>query len=222
MNFKFECTTNKLGVRIWGDVISFRELYELVSKCWTTKESSRKRMCSYVGVMLSFAYDLRHTYMGDRLVQGDEPLAEDDDNRIVGFEILWPQTFFIMSSWWECLKQHNCPIEILPYIYEFTKGMEAVLKKTSRSYAAQLQPYFHGAIYAANPYIIHAFDSVTADYLNNQSLKCLVERMPCASFGTEEYNLLQEQLKSEAERLGCPVEDTKINFDFSVYNDIEL
>ena len=73
LHFRFENTKHKLGVRIWGDRRSFHELHELLSECWDCEKAdmSRAEGCSYIGVISYFSYEVRHAFMGDRLVTLD-------------------------------------------------------------------------------------------------------------------------------------------------------
>lgn len=68
--FRFEHTKHKLGVRVWGDRRSFHELHELLGECWDCENTdmSRAEACSYIGVISYFSYEVRHAFMGDRLV----------------------------------------------------------------------------------------------------------------------------------------------------------
>ena len=79
MHFRFENTEHKLGVRIWGDRRSFHELHELLSECWDCENAdmSRAEGCSYIGVISYFSYEVRHAFMGDRLVTLDGKLVKE-------------------------------------------------------------------------------------------------------------------------------------------------
>ena len=229
-DFKFECTTNRLGVRIWAEVKDFRKLYKLVSDSYPLLDGmTPAEQSSYLGVITAFAYDLRHTYMGSRLVSGEGKTDDDDpddESRIVGVEFSWVDAFFYMAAWKECLMHHSCPSGVLPLMRKIQKGMESVLKKASKTYASELLPYLHGAIYAANPYLIQSMEyvilkSFDSSYSTKATLKELSSVMPCTSYGTEAYKRQMDFLKSEAERLNLPIEELSYDTGDAI-NDLEL
>lgn len=89
MHFRFENTKHKLGVKIWGDRMSFHNLHELLSECWECEEvgMSQAEACSYIGVISYFTYEVRHTFMGDRSVVFDgKPLRVWSDETFELFE----------------------------------------------------------------------------------------------------------------------------------------
>lgn len=241
VHFRFQNTKHKLGMQIWGDRESFHELHELVSECWDCEElgsMSRAEECSYIGVISYFCYTVRHAFMGDRLVKMDgKPvkawsdemfqLFEEEQERFqVGMEFSWPQMLFIMASWWECLKRQECPMRVLPIMREFTENIERLLQERSKQQYPKLEPYVHGAIYAANPYLMHTMEHINVEYLRwtrigRPSLDWLAGKMQCSAFGTWQYEDYMSTLKKHAKRLGCPVEELKEQVDETVY-DIEL
>lgn len=238
--FSFENTKHKLGIRIWGDRKSFHELHELLVDCWDCSEDGMTlaEECSYIGIISYFSYSVRHAFMGDRLVKLDgKPLMEWSDemfqlfekeqNRFtVGMEYTWPQMLFIMAAWWECLKHHECPLRILPVMREFTDNIEMLLQPRSKVQYPDVKPYIHGAVYAANPYLMHTMQHVDVLYLyramlGRMTLKKLAEVMQYAAFGTYEYDDLISSLKSQAKKIGSKVEELSVQVDESVY-EVEL
>jgi len=241
INFKFENTKHKLGIRILGDRMSFHELHELLDECWDCEniDMSRAEACSYIGVISYFGYTVRHAFMGDRLVKLDgKPqkqwsdemfrLFEEEIDRFeVGMEFSWPQMLFIMASWWECLKHQECPMRVLPIMHEFTENIEQLLQQRSKIQYRTLEPYVHGAIYAANPYLMHTMEHINVDYLQwskwwgSVKLDKLASLMECSSFGTWKYDEYMSTLKKQAKRLGCSIEELTEKVDESIY-DTEL
>jgi len=240
MKFYYENTKHKLGMQIWGDRGSFYELHELLSRCWDCADDvmSRAENCSYIGVVAYFCYTVRHAFMGDRLVKldgksiniwGDEMilLFEKEQKRFeVGVEFSWPQMLFIMASWWECLRRRECPAALLPVMREFAENIERLLQQRSKLQYPKLEPYVRGAIYAANPYLMHTMEHINIDYLQRTkmckpSLDWLAEKMECSSFGTWQYEGYMATLRKYAKKLGCQVEDLEESVDEAVY-DIEL
>lgn len=238
--FRFEYTKHKLGVRIWGDRRSFHELYELLSKCWDCEDTdmSRAEECSYIGVISYFCYEVRHVFMGDRLVlldgkpvkewsDGLFQLFEDETERFkVGMELPWPHMLFILASWWECLKHQECPMRVIGIMREFTKEIEKLLQQRSKTQYPRIEPYLHGAIYAANPYLMHFMEYINSEYLHwsticRTSLCSLADEMECAAYGTYRYNGYMSTLKKHAKKLGYPIEELRVQVSDSVY-DIEL
>lgn len=240
MNFRFEYTKHKLGIKIWGDRMSFHELHELLCVCWDCEniDMSHAEACSYIGVISYFSYEVRHAFMGDRLVMLDgKPIKSWDDAMFqifekeqerfeVGMEFSWPQMLCIMASWWECLRHQDCPMRVVGIMHQFTEGIELLLQKKSKSQYPQIEPYIHGAIYAANPYLMHTMEHINVDFLmwsriSRVSLNQLAGMMACAAFGTYQYNDFMSTLKRDAKRLGCAIEEMRSQVEESVY-DIEL
>lgn len=175
INFTYENTKHKLGMRIWGDRASFYELHELLSECWDCSGDGMTPAegCSYIGIISYFSYSVRHTFMGDRLVKLDgKPLKkewndemfrifEDEQERfVVGMEISWPQMLFIMAACWECLKHQECPMHVLSIMREFAENIERLMQQRSKAQYAKIEPYVHGVIYAANLYMITSMWSI--------------------------------------------------------------
>jgi len=240
MNFNFENTKHKLGMQIWGSRQSFHDLHELLNECWDCAEDvmSRAEECSYIGVIGYFSYTVRHAFMGDRLVKldgkplkkwGDEMfhLFENEQEHFeVGMDFSWPQMLFIMASWWECLRNQECPMHILPVIREFTGNIELLLQQRSKQQYPKLKPYVHGAIYAANPYLMHTMECINVEYLQQTrigrpSLDWLARKMECSSFGSWQYEHHMATLRKYAKKLDCPIEEMRMQVDDSIY-DTEL
>ena len=240
LRFRYENTRHKLGIQIWGDRRSFHELHELLSDCWECEDDmmSDAEGCSYIGVISYFSYTVRHAFMGDRWVKLDgKPvkvwsdemfqLFEKEQERFeVGMDFSWPQMLFIMASWWECLKHKECPVRVLPVMREFTENIERLLRERSKLHYSKIEPYVHGAIYAANPYLMHTMEHINAEYLSQTqyskpSLDWLADRMTCASYGSWQHEDYMATLKRQAKKHACPIEELKELVDDSVY-DIEL
>lgn len=238
--FRFEHTKHKLGVRVWGDRRSFHELHELLGECWDCEngEMSRAEGCSYIGVISYFSYEVRHAFMGDRLVMSyGKPIKEWTDDLLqlfeeepehfeVGVELSWPHMLFIMASWWECLRHQDCPMRVMGIMREFTENIEQLLQSRSKVQYLRIEPYLHGVIYAANPYLMHFMEHINYEYLRRStfsrvSLSTLADEMACAAFGTYQYEDYMSTLKKHAKKLDCPIEELRAQVDESVY-DIEL
>lgn len=108
--FRFEPTTHKLGMRIWGDRRSFHELHEVLGECWDCENADMARAegCSYIGVISYFSYEVRHAFMGDRLVMSyGKPVKELTDelfnslrkNRNI-LRLVWDYHGLTYSSSW--------------------------------------------------------------------------------------------------------------------------
>jgi len=240
IHFECENTKRKLGIRIWGDRKSFAGLHELLSECWDCEsiDMSRAEMCSYIGVISFFSYEVRHTFMGDCLVTLDGKavknwdddmfrLFESEQDRFkVGLELSWPYMLFIMAAWWECLRHQDCPSRVWAVARELTEHIERLLLKLSKTQYPAIEPFIHGAIFAASPYLMHIMMHVHIDYLlisrfSKMSPKRLSGLLETAAYGTYRYDDLQNQLKREAKRLGCSIEDLHENVEDWVY-DVEL
>lgn len=239
-HFTFENTKHKLGMQIWGDRMSFHELYELLGQCWDCGdiEMTRAEECSYIGVVAYLSYTVRHVFMGGRLVKLDgKPVKAWDDDMIdlferesdrfeVGMEFSWPQMLFIMAAWWECLKHRDCPAQVQPIMRQFVENIERLLMERSKIQYPLVEPYVHGAIYSANPYLMHVMEHINVTYLlksryGRVSLTHFAEMMQCASYGTWDYKYHMDNLRRNAKRLGCAIEDLTESVDDSIY-DTEL
>lgn len=235
--FRFNNTPHKLGMQIWGDRLSFHKLHEMVGQCWDCGaiEMTRAQECSYIGVVGYFSYTIRHAFMGHRLVKLDgkplkswrdevfELFERESDRFEVGMEFSWPQMLFIMAAWWECLKHRECPAGVLPIMLEFTQNIEHLLQERSKLQYPSIEPYIHGAIYAANPYLMHTMEHINVPYLRKSrysrvSLTTLAELMQCSAYGTWDYNYHLDNLRKNAKRLGCGIEDLEERVDESVYD----
>ena len=240
LQFRFDHTRNKLGIIIWGDRQSFHELHELLCECWDCDDvgMSRAEACSYIGVISYFCYEVRHAFMGDRLVLLDgKPVKEWTDEMFklfegeqehfeVGIELTWPHMLFIMAAWWECMKHQDCPMRAIGIMCEFTENIEQLLQSRSKVQYPKIEPYLHGAIYAANPYLMHFMEHINYEYLHwsifsRVTLSTLADEMACAAFGTYRYEDFMSTLKKQAKKLDCPIEELRAQVDESVY-DIEL
>ena len=240
LQFIFENTKHKQGVRILGKRCSFHELHELLSECWDCEsvDMSQAESCSYIGVISYFSYEVRHAFMGDRLVALDgKPVKEWSDEMFqlfenemerfeVGIELSWSHMLFIMASWWECLKHKDCPMRVLGIIREFTENIEQLLQQRSKTQYPKIEPYIHGAIYAANPYLMHFMEHINYKYLrwstySRVSLSTLADEMACAAFGTYRYDDFMCTLKKQAKKFDCPIEELRAQVDDWVYG-IEL
>lgn len=81
-------------------------------------------------------------------------------------------------------------------------------------------------LYAANPYLMHFMEHINVDYLlwsrtSKISLRQLADMMASASFGSFWYDDYMKNLKNNAKKLGCAIEELQEQVDESVY-DIEL
>lgn len=240
LRLSYENTPHKHGIRFWGSVESFYELHELLVECWDfcDYEVNRAQECSYIGIMMYLSYEVRHAYMGGRLVKKDGVIIKkwnDDlsgqfnaDNKAfqVGMELPWSQVPFVIASWWECIRRKDCPARILPVLREFTENTEILLQLRSKTQYKAIEPLLHGAIYAANPYLMFAMEYVDYKYLRSttyrrMSLTELANLMKCAVIGTIDYGYHLDILKKQAKRLECNIEDLKMNYDDSIY-DVKL
>lgn len=240
LRLKYENTPHKHGIRFWGSIEVFYELHELLVKCWSSAdyEESRADECSYIGIMMYLSYEVRHAYMGGRLVRKDGVIIKKWNDELsgqfnagnkafeVGMELPWSQVPFIIASWWECIRRKDCPTRILPVLREFTENTEILLQSRSKTQYKYIEPMLHGAIYASNPYLMFAMELVDHKYLKSasyrrMSLNDLADLMNCAVLGTFDYSFHLDSLRKQAKRLGCNIEDMKMNYDDSIY-DVKL
>lgn len=229
--FRFEDTKHKLGIRIWGDKESFHELYEVLTDCYDCEDDymSQARACSYIGVISYFSYEVRHTFMGDRLVKfGNKQVKEWTDEvhwlfeaepiRFeVGMELSWPYMLCILAAWWECVKQKDCSTHVMNVIRKFSGNVDMQLMSRSKGQYRYIEPYILGAIYTYNPYLMLTMMHIQEEYLRwkrimgRVSIKELAGYMECASYGTCRYNDFMATLKLEAKKLHCQIEELSID-----------
>ncbi len=240
MQFSFENTKHKLGIKIWGSRKTFHELHELLMECWDCEDAkmSQAEACSYIGVISFFSYEVRHAFMGDRLVKLDGKLVknwkretfqlfeEEMDRFEVGMELSWPHILCIMASWWECFKHQDCPVAVVGIMREFTRNIEQLLQMRSKVHYPNIEPYIHGAIYTANPYLMHFMEHTNVNILRLSSIcsitvKELAEEMKRVAYGTPPYDKCLNMLKQQAKKLDCPIEEIRPATDEKVY-EVEL
>ena len=144
----------------------------------------------------------------------------------VGMELSWPHMLFIMASWWECLRHQDCPMRVVGIIREFTENIEQLLLQRSKAQYPRIKPYLHGAIYAANPYLMHFMEHINYEVLrwatfSRVTLNTLADEMACAAFGTYRYEDFMSTLKKQAKKLDCTIEEMRAQGDEWV-DEIEL
>lgn len=124
-----------------------------------------------------------------------------------------------MASWWECLRHKECPLGTQEVMMEFTENIERLLQQQSKRYYPQLKPYLHGAIYAANPYLMDTMEHVEqyylqeADFYRRARLNELASIMEYASYGTLKYNDFLSHLKKQARKLKCSIDELRVDVD---------
>lgn len=241
MRFSFESTKHKLGMQVWGDRRSFMILHEMLSECWHCEDDlmSRAEACSYVGVMASFSFEVRHAFMGDRLVTKDgkkvktwddemfRSFEEDQDRFRVGLELPWSQMLYTMAAWRECLMRKDCPSGVLPVMRDFTENIKRLLQERSKKDYPSIEPFVDGAIYSGNPYLMHAMMGTTYDYLclsqyRKATLSQLAEMMKYGVYGTDRHKKFVDHLKRNAKRCQCEIVELEFSDDYAEVCDIPL
>jgi hypothetical protein len=221
----------KTGVVISGKRKEMMELHELVSQCWDADhiDFTPEEDMSYIGVISYFSYEIRHAFMGDRTIEFDGKYTSIDrwsrdmydkfDNEMerftVGVKLSWPHILFIMASWWECYRHTKCPVELLPIMRDIEKGITDIIQELEPKNYSYIEPYLHGGIYAANPYLMHAMDRAEdlykeACYTRRTSMRRLAEFMACSAYGTPEYKNLHKTLERYAKKYGCSVGELRL------------
>jgi hypothetical protein len=218
--FKIEVSENRKGVVIWGNRDAFRDTNRLLYDCWGDADGmSDEEGITYLGVMSFFSYEMRHTSLGDRLVKFDgKPLEEWNDELFnlfetensrfeVGLEIELAYIIFVLASWFECYRNRNCPQEALSILREMRDGVERAIKKASSTNYPRLKPFLYGALYAADPYLMHTMDyiHVTLKYAWSRYMMELAEAMQATIYNSPEFNKLHKKLEDSAAELKCAV-----------------
>ena len=224
--YKVELMPDKRGVRIWGDRDVFYKLHDDLCECWGDWENdgfTDEEGMSYKGVIAYFSYEVRHAYQGDRHVKKNgrwvdmhdaetcDQFCDENESFDVGVDFTWPQILFSMAAWWECYRHKDCPTSLLWQMREIEAGVDAMLKKVCNSGEYDLmEPYLHGAIYAANPCLRHVFEQVEYDYyrtsrLKRASMKKLASFFKYAVYNSPEYAELYDTLQRNAAKLGCAI-----------------
>ena len=117
-------------------------------------------------------------------------------------------------------------MRVVEIMREFTENIEQLLQSRSKAQYPKIEPYLHGAIYAANPYLMHFMEHINYEYLrwstfSRVSLSTLADEMACAAYGTYQFNDFMSTLKRQAKKLNCPIEELSEQVDEAVY-EIEL
>jgi hypothetical protein len=185
-------------------------------------ELEGKNRVNYIGILYSLAYDVRHTFLGDRLVKcngrfvnewHDELIKRFEDPNagfVVGVEFSWPQLFFALASLRECYRHGVCPAELLPVMLDIETNAKRLLKSLSSEHYDLIAPYVDGAIYAANPYLLHVMERVDKEYnrsARRPSMKKLADMMRLSLYGTKEYYEFHQLLLRAAVEEHCDVAD---------------
>jgi hypothetical protein len=229
--FKIEVSQNRDGVVIWGSHDAFYDSEDLLADCWFNNEPnlSDEESISYVGIMAFFSYEMRHAGSAGRLVKFDGvplkrlenkhfQLLETEASRFeLGLELPWTYMFFVLASWWECFRNRECPQEALAILREMTDDVARALKKTSKSHFKRLSPFLYGAIYAADPYIMHTMRCVKSevDYRFTYPLRAMAEALEkYAVYNTPEYKDFHTMLDERAAELNCHVADLRLRNEF--------
>ena len=117
-------------------------------------------------------------------------------------------------------------MRVMGIMREFTENIEQLLQQRSKTQYPKIGPYLHGAIYAANPYLMHFMEHINYEVLrwstfSRVSLSTLADEMACAAFGTYQYEDFMSTLKRQAKKLDCSIEEMRAQGDEWVY-EIEL
>jgi hypothetical protein len=176
MQFTMDLMPERTGVRIWGSRMSFYDLHRRILDSIGNCEFEGKNRVNYIGILYSFAYDVRHTFLGDRLVKCNGRFVDEWDDElikrfedpnagfVVGVEFSWPQLFFTLASLRECYRHGVCPAELLPVMLDIETNAKRLLKSLNREHYDLIAPYVDGAVYAANPYLLHVMERVDKEY----------------------------------------------------------
>lgn len=219
--------------------MSFLNLHEYLSKCWDCEEEgmSQKESCSYIGVISYLSYEVRHTFMGDRLVKLDGKRVKKWDDEMfrlfdkeqprfeVGMELSWPHMLFIMAAWWECYRNNSCPVVLLPLMREFAENIETLLLKVGKKEYADVKPFVHGAIYGANPYLMLYMEKVNMAFLmsvytGKQAMPYLARVMDCSIYHSYQYDAFLIDLMKQAEKYACGIEELQFEADEAIYEKV--
>jgi hypothetical protein len=222
MQFTIDLMPERTGIRIWGSRMAFHDLHQGIWNCIGDYEFEGENRVNYIGILYSFAYDVRHAFMGDRLVKRNgrfilewsdelfQRFEDDSESFTVGVEFSWPQIIFALASLRECFRLRVCPAELLPVMVDIESEVRRLLKSVSGDYFDLIAPYIDGAIYAANPYLLHVMIRVDKEYEHSRrrpSMKRLAEMMRRSLYGTKEYDDFHQLLLSAAAEEHCDVAD---------------
>jgi hypothetical protein len=220
--FKIEVSENRKGVVIWGTRDAFDKTNDLLYDCWGDEEDmTAEEGITYIGVMAFFSYEMRHTAQGARLVKLDgKPLDEWNSENLelfeteqsrfeVGLDIEWTYILFILASWFECYRNRYCPPETLPILHEMLEGVERAIKKASSTIYPRLKPFLHGALYAADPYLMRTMEYINIEtkYAWTRQMSRLAEAMKMTIYNSPEYNKLHKEIEDGAAKLKCAVHE---------------
>ena len=117
-------------------------------------------------------------------------------------------------------------MRVMGIMREFMENIEQLLLQRSKAQYPRIKPYLHGAIYAANPCLMHFMEHINYEVLrwatfSRVTLNTLADEMACAAFGNYRYEDFMATLKKQAKKLDCTIEEMRAQGDELVY-DIEL
>ena len=109
-------------------------------------------------------------------------------------------------------------MRVMGIMREFMENIEQLFLQRSKAQYPRIKPYLHGAIYAANPYLIHFMEHINYEVLrwstfSRVTLSTLANEMACAAFGTYQYEDFMSKLKKQAKKLDCPIEEMRAQGD---------
>jgi hypothetical protein len=119
---------------------------------------------------------------------------------------------------WECYREADCPHELIPLTAALNDAVADLIRSISYGYYDSIEPYLRGAIYGADPYMMHAVCRV--QFLFNKyrrhkrtTFLLLAGLLRRSLYGTKEYQDFHEELESAARDLHCAVADLSMDYD---------
>jgi hypothetical protein len=89
------------------------------------------------------------------------------------------------------------------------EGVERAIKKASSTIYPRLKPFLHGALYAADPYLMRTMEyiHIEAKYAWTRQMTRLTEAMKMTIYNSPEYNKLHNEIEDGADKLKCAVHE---------------
>lgn len=207
-------TKKGTGISIYGDYGDLANLYETVHKVANRLDDSKASMKGQSQLLMSFAYELRKAYSGQRLIE-KLTWSNSDVVSYYGFNYLWTDLLFTISALranagyvvTDELDQANL------YLLEFVT--RKALRQYDSSGAAQIEEYIGKWINVGNELVFLVNQAIDIEYLNLKPSKSRFRGIPKLlskySTHTPEYARFRQDLEESAAQLNCKVLD--IEFD---------
>lgn len=214
-------TKRGLGVQVWGSYDDLRTLYDIISKFWNVPEfehisgfENRNELIS------SFSYEVRKGMAGSRVSYKDPRLPENG-NQLYGFEVSWVHIIFSLAALkenWNLIPPNKLDLSVF---YSLGYWIEDALEAYGSATVDKIKPYLNGAIYGANPCLYQFMRQINMDFFllegGKQAFRKLPSLLRASTYGTTEYNKVNNDFEKDAKRSGCRPHEIDFDEESDIY-----